>query len=174
MGLIDVVRPWHEFFSLVGTASATLIGLLFVAASVGARFYTKEKHPAIRTFLSPSVVHFTCVLAGCLFALAPIERWWVLGVLVAGDGLFGLAYSRGVWRTMVKHGYSQTIDREDRAWYAVVPALGYAGMVGAGVLVVAGRGAGCGVLAGAMGVLLLAGIRNSWDMTVWVVIKSEE
>lgn len=29
-------------------------------------------------------------------------------------------------------------------------------------------------MAGAMGILLLAGIRNSWDMTVWVVIKSEE
>lgn len=96
------LKPWHGF-SRWGTASATLIGLLFVAASVGAPIwgvgdgvgahcYTKEKHPAIRTFLSPSVVHFTCVLAGCLFALVPLERWWVFGALVAGDGLIRLVY----------------------------------------------------------------------------------
>ena len=33
--LVDALRPWHDFYTLVGTGSATLIGLLFVAASVG-------------------------------------------------------------------------------------------------------------------------------------------
>ena len=33
--LADALRPWHDFYTLFGAASATLIGLLFVAASVG-------------------------------------------------------------------------------------------------------------------------------------------
>jgi hypothetical protein len=30
-----MLKDWHEFYLLVGTAAATLIGLLFVAASIG-------------------------------------------------------------------------------------------------------------------------------------------
>ena len=30
----DVVAPWHDFFLLAGTVSATLMGLLFVALSL--------------------------------------------------------------------------------------------------------------------------------------------
>ena len=66
MSLADVANPWHDLYALVGAASATLIGLLFVAASVGAGFFTHERHHALRAFLSPSVVHFSCVLAACL------------------------------------------------------------------------------------------------------------
>ena len=32
----DALSHWHEFYMLGGTASATMVGLLFVAASVGA------------------------------------------------------------------------------------------------------------------------------------------
>ena len=31
-GLIDALRDWHDFYVLIGTASATLVGLMFVAA----------------------------------------------------------------------------------------------------------------------------------------------
>jgi hypothetical protein len=30
---------------------------------------------------------------------------------------------------------------------------------------------GCDILAAAMGVLLLVGIRNAWDITVWTVMR---
>ena len=30
-----VLESWHDFFSLVGASAATLVGLMFVAASVG-------------------------------------------------------------------------------------------------------------------------------------------
>jgi hypothetical protein len=30
----DVLPRWHEFYTLLGTAGATLVGLLFVAATV--------------------------------------------------------------------------------------------------------------------------------------------
>lgn len=52
---------------------------------------------------------------------------------------------------MVRHGYSRTIGGADWAWYAAVPAVGYGGMLGAGVMVLAGSGAGCGVLGGGDG-----------------------
>jgi len=40
---------------------ATLLGLLFVAVSLGAGYLTEEHQLAIRTFYSPVVIHFTSV-----------------------------------------------------------------------------------------------------------------
>jgi hypothetical protein len=42
ISLTDAARPWHDWYMLIGTASATLVGLMFVAASVGSRLYTRK------------------------------------------------------------------------------------------------------------------------------------
>lgn len=159
---------------LFGSASATLIGLLFVAASVGFGVYRPEKRPALRTFLSPSVVHFTCVLAASLIAICPLRSWMLLGVLIGGDGVFGLVYAGLVWHRMVRHGLSALVDLEDRIWYAALPAVAYAIMSAAAAMLVAQREAGCAVLAMAMGLLMLVAIRNVWDITVWTVAQHPE
>jgi hypothetical protein len=169
--LHDVMTAWHDLFMLFGTASATLIGLLFVAASVGSNFYTEEKHSALRSFLSPSVVHFTCVLAACLIAVCPLRSWTVLGLLICGDGLFGFVYAVLVLRRMVRHGFAATIDLEDRVWYAALPAVAYTVLSVAGVTLLVRTEFGCDVLAVALGLLLLIGIRNAWDMTVFTVVR---
>jgi hypothetical protein len=172
--LFDVLKPWYEFYSLVGTASATLIGLLFVAASVGSGIYTPDKRHALRAFLSPSVVHFSTALAACLIAMTPVRSWTLGGLLVDGDGLFGIVYAILVWRSMVRHGLMTTIDWEDRVWYAALPALGYPMMVLAGIMFLWRSDLGCGLLALALGLLLLTGVRNAWDMTVWTVMRRRE
>jgi hypothetical protein len=43
MALADVLGPWYSFYSLAGSASATLIGLLFVAASVSSGPSTQDR-----------------------------------------------------------------------------------------------------------------------------------
>lgn len=169
--LPDVMRDWHDLFMLFGTASATLIGLLFVAASVGSSFYTAEKHLALRLFLSPTVVHFTCVLAAGLIGIAPHRNWSLFGVLIGGDGLFGVVYAGIVWQRMVRHGFSASIDLEDRLYYAALPAAGYAVMTAAGITLLMRMTAGFDILAMAMGLLLLVGIRNAWDMTIFTVVR---
>jgi hypothetical protein len=169
--LRDVMTAWHDLFMLFGAASATLIGLLFVAASVGSNFYTEAKHNALRSFLSPSVVHFACVLAACLIAVCPLRSWMLFGLLIGGDGLFGFVYAVLVLRRMVHHGYTATIDLEDRVWYAALPAIAYVILTMAGATLFSQAEAGCDMLAAALGLLLLVGIRNAWDMTVFTVIR---
>jgi hypothetical protein len=167
----DAVGPWHDFYTLIGSGSATLVGLLFVAASVGSGVFTAERQHGLRAFLSPNVVHFTSVLAASLIGVAPTGSWILFGALVCGDGVFGAAYAVSVWRRMVRHGLSSGIGLEDRIWYAALPAAGYLIMIAAGVVLLREQASGCGVLAVAMGVLLLTGIRNAWDMTTWVVLR---
>ncbi|MGH7118460.1 MAG: hypothetical protein ACREFP_05670 [Acetobacteraceae bacterium] len=66
-----LLAPWHDFSVVSGTAAETLVAPLFVAASIGASFYSEEGRPAFRAFVSPSVVHFSCAFALSLASLAP-------------------------------------------------------------------------------------------------------
>src|SRR5215831_16111274 len=38
----ELFHTWHDFYLLVGTASATLVGLMFVAASIGASVFSEQ------------------------------------------------------------------------------------------------------------------------------------
>jgi hypothetical protein len=176
--LPQALAPWHDFYALLGAASATMIGLLFVAASVGGGVFSQSRRGALRIFLSASVVQFGSVLAGCLMVLAPLAWWEQLGGLVLAGGLFGVAYSAMAWRDSVRDsvrdGISGKIDLEDRTWYAVLPAVGYLCQTGAGVALVLRQQFGCMVLAAAMGGMLLVAIHNAWDITVWSVTRRRE
>jgi hypothetical protein len=68
--LTESLRHWHEFYTLLGTASATMVGLLFVAATVGSGVFSTDRRGALGMFLSASVVHFSSILATCLIVLA--------------------------------------------------------------------------------------------------------
>ncbi|MGB6565386.1 MAG: hypothetical protein WBE69_22530, partial [Candidatus Binataceae bacterium] len=63
--LSQILVQWHEFYSIIGEASATLVALIFVAASIGAEVFSSRHQSGIRSFLSPTVVHFTAVLVIC-------------------------------------------------------------------------------------------------------------
>ena len=166
--------PWHDFYTLVGTASATLVGLMFVAASVGTGVFTPERQVGLRTFLSPTVVASSAVLATSLIGVLPVLNRSVPGVLLGGIGLLGVVYSWLVWRRMLHGGIAQSIDLEDRVWYTMVPAAAYLLLAMAGVALAIAMDAACALLAVGVCLLLLAGIRNAWDMTTWIVLRRQD
>src|ERR1700737_651622 len=167
--LVESLRQWRDFYALIGTASATLVALMFVAASIGAGVFTRKHQAGIRSFLSPTVVHFRAVLIICLLATIPTETWAVLGDLLTCAGVIGLAYSGWIWRRMMKHGIIASIDVVDRLWYALLPIATYLLVIVAGVSLWRQSEVSLNILALALILLLLIGIRNSWDMTVWVM-----
>ena len=59
----------------------------------------------------------------------------------------------------------------DRLFYALIPIVGYLLVVGSAVLLFERSQWGLEALALALLTLLLAGIRNAWDMTMWIVIR---
>src|ERR1700679_362025 len=77
-----MLESWHDFFTLVGASAATLVGLMFVAASVGTGLFTGEKEIGLRTFLSPTVVAFGVVLASCVVGVLPSPNSSVPAALV--------------------------------------------------------------------------------------------
>ena len=174
MTLTQATAPWHEFYSLLGQASATMIGLLFVAASVGAGVFTQSGRGGLRMFLTSSVVQFGSTLAGCLIVLVPIRQWEVFGALVSVLGVFGLVYSALAWRDASRDGLIVKIDWEDRSWYGLAPAVAYLLEITAGVILMLKLHIGCCLLAAALGGLLLMAIHNAWDITVWSVTRRKD
>jgi hypothetical protein len=68
----EALCRWQEFHMLPGTASATLVGLLFVAATVGSGVLSADRRAPLRVFVSASVAHFSGILAVCRIVLAPL------------------------------------------------------------------------------------------------------
>ena len=172
--LTEAVAPWHQFYALLGAASATLVGLLFVALSVGSGLFNLTRRAALRMFLSASVVHFSSVLSVCLIVLAPIQSWRVFGMMVAACGVFGLVYSAIAWRDTVQDGLSRKIDLEDRIWYAALPAVAYLSEALSGAALALQLSQGCAVLAVSTGALVIIGIHNSWDITIWSMTRPRD
>jgi hypothetical protein len=171
--LPDILGSWRDFYALLGTASATLIGLLFVAATVGAGTFTGTRRAAQRAFLSASVVNFSLLLAACLIMLAPLPGWIVLGGMILASGLCGLGYAGIVLRDTVRDGLIARIDLEDRTWYLAMPMVGYLTMAASGAALAVRPEAGCAGLALSSGLLLAVGIHNAWDITVWSITRRQ-
>jgi hypothetical protein len=171
--LAELLHDWHDFYALIGTAAATLIGLMFVAASIASPYLTEKNRAAIQAFFTPTVAHFVAVLMICVLLSAPMRKWTVLGVLVLGIGLAGVSYASTVWVRMGRGGFTTTIDLADRFWYALAPLCGHFLTMASGTLALLMRGErSLHILGAASVLLLLAGIRNAWDITAWVVMRS--
>jgi hypothetical protein len=83
---------WDNFFMMAGTAAATLVGLLFVALTLGANLSTPRGLYGTRTFLTPTLLHFAAVLYQCLLVLAPWPSAWPLGIVLGLCGSAGFVY----------------------------------------------------------------------------------
>ena len=92
--LAALMRDWHDFYALVGTAAATPVGLMFVADSIGADISSEKDLEPMKTFITSPVVHFSIARLICLATL-PTQTWTMRGLL-AGCGA-GLIYSGRIW-----------------------------------------------------------------------------
>jgi len=169
--LSELLHDWHDFYVLVGTASATLVGLMFVAASIGSSIFNEEHRAPMTAFITPTVVHFAAVLFTSLLVSIPTHSWRTLGGLLGAGGLAGAIYcGRILVQIIVRHRFN--VDLTDRLFYALIPALGYLLVLVSAALLLMQSAASANLIAAALLTLLLAGIRNAWDMTVWIVIRA--
>jgi hypothetical protein len=169
----DVLVEWHDFFVLLGTAAGTLVGLLFVAATVSSGVFSLDRRAPLRVFLSATVVHFSSVLVVSLIMLLPLADWVLLGAMVLACGVVGLGYTLLALRDSVRDGLIGNIDWEDRTWYGVLPIVAYLAETGAAIILVGEDATGSAVLAASMGMLLVVGIHNAWDITVWTIMRRQ-
>ena len=166
-----MLSDWHEFYTLLGTAAAALVALLFVAASIDASVLTPDRAGATRTFISPVVFHYTNVLFLSLIALIPTQTWqsfgWTIAIASVASTVYSLVIVLRVFRNSIA-------DLADRLAYGSVPVLCYAAGVVAAILILKQKPAGLDVLAGAALLLLIVNIRNAWDLMLALARRANE
>ena len=167
MWTVDSLREWLDFYVLVGTAGATLLGLLFVAVSLGAGYLTEQHQSGTRTFMSPVVVHFTSVFFLCAVALFPSHQAKFLAALIGATALIGAIMSTYITIQVVRTDMTNYI--QDYLAYGLLPGIGYLVLLAAAVSIYLEKHFGLNALAGALLLLTIANIRNAWDLTLTMV-----
>ena len=168
MSSAELIAPGHDFFVLIGGAAATLIGAMFVVVSIGIGILSRDRSAAIRVFLTTTVVHLSTVLFGCILTLVPVltPRWQAV---IAG--LVGVGYSvHVIWGFRQHRGTVLS----DWSWYAVFPLAAYGVLAVAAGLGLYDTAQGLDLFAAVLAALLVAGIRNAWDMLVFLVTSSRD
>ena len=170
--LADALRGWHEFYAVLATAASTIMAAMFVVASIASSFLTRERASETRFFLTPTVIHLAMVLFASTLVLVPSLDERTFGVLAGLVGLIGLVYSCAIGWNVSRRG--PTLELMDRLWYGLLPVAGYVAMLAAALMALRHSSYCLETLAAALAFLLLAGIRNAWDLLLFFVIKSKD
>lgn len=162
---------WHEFYLLVGSAAAVLIGLIFVVISLMQDRSRDTVLAGSRLYMGPIVLGVSFVLVLSAAALTPgIETRQFAGVagVVALWGLVrGLISMTGIRRLKEVHW-------TDFWYYGVAPVGIYAALAVVALAFWQGwRWAEVGVAVSIIA-LLLSAIRNEWDLITWIAPRPED
>jgi hypothetical protein len=163
---------WQNFYLLIGTSAATLVGLMFVAVTFGAGLVSKQSTDSARAFLDPPFTHFVTVLVTACLMLVPTMSPMLIGcALMVVAGLRTLALI-GVQRRM-REAHRQFNDIELSDWIlgVVLPAVCYLGLTAAGVAFLSRWPVAFSALAVAIVVVLLLGIFGAWELMLWLALS---
>lgn len=164
---------WSEFYLLVGSAAAVLIGLIFVVISLMQDRSRSSVLAGSKLYMGPIVLGVSFVLVLSAAALTPGIQRHQFAAIAAVVALWGLA--RGI-RSIL--GIRRLLaDREvhwtDPWFYGVIPSLIY---VALGAVAFAFwmecPWAHDGIAAATIAILLSA-IRNEWDLITWIAPKPD-
>jgi hypothetical protein len=108
----DQVAAWHDYYLLAGTASATLMGLLFVSLSIHLERVVSEEGAHLEAMAREAFASFLIVLFVSLILLSPdsAQRPMGLSLLVMG-GLRILLSLRRIGKVLAAGAQHSVPDR---------------------------------------------------------------
>jgi hypothetical protein len=159
----QAVEGWHDFYLLVGTAAATLVGLLFVSLSLNVDVITRKANADLRALAAQTFAGFLNVVMLAVLFLIPRQVPLGLGLPLLGISGYGLYETVGrllKTRRARSHGWGWGgIARR-----FVFPALCFVALTIIAVSVLLGQTGGLYWLVPVMILLIVAASRNAWDL----------
>ena len=160
------LEAWHDFYLVVGTGAAALTGLLFVIVSLGPHVVAGQTRTGVRAFVSPIATHFTVVLVASSAMLVPELPLPLLGAFLAIGGMGGLGYTG--WTRVHARWRASTLPFLDWVWFVGLPVTCFVMVLASGVAIAMSLAIGLYGIASALLLLIVVGIRNAWDVVLWV------
>ena len=161
---LPFLNNWQNFYMLMGQASATLMGLMFVVITLigGIESYLPTLREGISAFNTPTVVHFGVVLLLAVILSAPWSALSNLGLVLSLLGLAVVVYLIIVVRRM-RHVPDYPTPLKDWLWYMVFPLGANIAVIVAAIALSTDPSLALSIISLAMVVLLFLGIHNAWD-----------
>ncbi len=169
---LPLLSSWQNFYMIVGTAAATLTGLMFVAITliVGIETHVTTLNAGIEAFNTPTIVHFCAVLLIAGILSAPWQAYAIVSLLLGLLGLGMVLYLIIVAQRMRRVPGYQT-PFKDWLWYTVFPLISYIVLIVAAVALPTNPAPVLFILSAVMVVLLFLGIHNAWDLVTYLAVE---
>ena len=160
------LHAWGEFYVITGGAAAALTGLMFVVISIAPHVISARTAANTRAFVTPTISYFVTVLVAAGVMSAPSMTPYMLALLLALGGIAGLAYL--VWIGAHHQWRAGKLPMDDWFGYVALPVVGYVLLLAAAIEVRLDGAYGLETVALAMILFLVVGIRNAWDLVLWM------
>ncbi len=171
--VLSPLVTWQNFYVIIGTAAATLTGLMFVVITLMVQVRMRVSLPSsgIAIFSTPNVMHFGAALLVAAILSAPWQALWNAALLLGLLGLAGMTYVLIVlW--LARHRLAEyQLVLEDWLWYMVLPLVSYTAFVVAAILLPGHPVPALFVIAAGTMLLLFIGIHNAWDVVTYTAIE---
>ena len=166
---------WDNYFILMGTASGSLIGLLFVVVTLTAGLERSRVLKAGGIYLTPTLVHFAVTMVSSAVAVAPNMNPKVAAVILIVAALAGFANAVRTCLGIYEFHNGGDPPHWSDAWcYGVAPGAIYLGLIGAAAGVWMGWTLAVGAGAALLMILMLVAIRNAWDLITWMAARGPD
>ena len=172
----DLINPqlaaWANFYVIVGSAGAALVGLQFVVLTLIAGRRKRPDYMAVQGFSTPTVLY----LAGATVISALMSVPWTairgMAVVLAVVGFAGLVYVLSV-RLVIRRQTDYQPDWDDWLWYVFLPFVAFATLTLMAVWLPAQRQVALlGIGAATLG-LLIIGVHNAWDTVTHIIVVGD-
>lgn len=167
-------HDWENFYLIIGSAAGALIGLMFVVATLMAGLESRRVSRGAQVFFTPIIFHFAVVVVVSAIAVVPNLPAAVAGVMVVFCAVNGLAYSIATIFRMFAPGSEDPPHWSDKYFYGFLPAIAYVGLVCAAGAVWLAPASAAYAIGATMLILLLIGIRDAWDLAIFLLQGSSE
>ena len=169
----QTLHDWQDFYMLLGGASATLMGLMFVAASLGTSLINDDDDPRVRTFITPTIIYFSLVLLLSALMTVPVQTQKALVAEFAAAGLIGAGYSFSHLPRLRRFYRDEGLGPGIWMWNLALPLCAAFSLLGAALGL--SRSLSEGLTAAAIGVIIfvMVGIRDAWSATLYLVRRTQ-
>ena len=169
---LPLLSNWQNFYMLIGTAAATLTGLMFVVITLiaGIETHMSAVYAGVSAFNTPTVVHFCAVLLMAGILSAPWQTVSSVSLLLGLLGLVMVLYLIIVMRRMRRVPDYQP-PLKDWLWYMAFPLIAYLVLIVAAIALPANPTLGLYIVSAAMVVLLFLSIHNAWDLVTYLAVE---
>jgi hypothetical protein len=167
---VPLLTTWQNFYVIIGSSSAALIGLVFVVITLVAGLQERRGGEAFAAYSTPTVVHFGATLLVAAILSAPWQELWNAGLLLGICGLAGVIYVIIVLRR-ARHQTDYQPVLEDWLWHTLFPFVSYAAFVVAAIMLPGNPVPTLFIIGAATVLLVFIGIHNAWDTVTYLAIE---